>query len=106
MPDYYVFILFAMGAAFTLGAVIVGGYLVWKTKRDPGDSLFQMKEAPGEAFNVVDTLSEEESAETKPTKTPAATAAAALKFREQMEEDKVPAPKVAKDLGKGEESNE
>jgi len=104
MPDYYVFILFAMGAAFTLGAVIVGGYLVWKTKRDPGDSLFRMREEPGEAFNVIDTLSEEETAETKPIKTPAATAAAALKFRQQIEEEEVPVPKVAEKLGKEGES--
>lgn len=103
MPDYYVFILFAMGAAFTLGAVIVGGYLVWKTKREPGDSLFRMREEPGEVLNAEDTLTEE-FPEVEPIKTPAATAAAALKFRQQMEEEEVPAPKLAEELGKEGES--
>lgn len=103
MPDYYVFILFAMGAAFTLGAVIVGGYLVWKTKREPGDSLFRMREEPGEVFNAEDPLTEEFPV-VEPTTTPPATAAAALKFRQQMEDAEVPAPKLAKELGKEEES--
>lgn len=98
MPDYYALILYPLGVLFTLGAVALGGFLVFKTRRDPEDRLFG-REPKGEAFNVEEPWEAGKgSPEAEETETPPATAAAALNFREQLADDKVPVPKIAKEM--------
>ena len=97
MPDYYALILYPLGVIFTLAAVGLGGFLVWKTKRDSGDRLFG-REPKGDAFNI-DEPWEKDFPKPEAIETPAETAAAALRFRKQMEDEEVPTPKIAKELG-------
>jgi hypothetical protein len=48
---------FAMGALFLLIGVCIGGSLVFKTKREPHESLFSMRRPQGEAY-VLDPFDE------------------------------------------------
>lgn len=54
---FYLFIisLFCLGAIFALGGVALGGWLVYRTKRDPYDPLFSGN-GKGMAFNVDDGM--------------------------------------------------
>jgi hypothetical protein len=44
---------FILGATSVLSGVALGGFLVYRTKREAGEPLF-MKSEPGEAFNLDD----------------------------------------------------
>ena len=55
----------ALGWAFTLSGVALGGWLVYRTKREPYEGLFT-GDKPGEAFNIQDDFDHmEEVATTK-----------------------------------------
>lgn len=98
MPAYYVLILYPVAVIFTLGAVALGGYLVWKTKRAPWDKLFGAKET-GEVFNVEEPWEKEgDFPVPEEGETPEATARAALRFRNQREEEEMPKPKIVDTL--------
>lgn len=54
---YHILIAFAMGGVMTLMAVGLGGFLVFRTRRDSHESLFALKSPKGDAF-VVDPIAE------------------------------------------------
>lgn len=96
LPAYYILIFFAVGTLFPLFGVALGGYLVFRTKKEAHESLFPGREKPGEAFNIEEEW-EKEMPEAVKTEIPEVVAKAAARFRKQ-----VPVPKVAEDLGKEE----
>ncbi len=65
----------------TLSGVIIGGFLVYRTKRDPYDPLFPASQK-GESFNIDDDLS------TGQDIIPKETMEANLKFQQQFDVDK------------------
>lgn len=66
-----IFLAFFMGSMMLLVGVIVGGLFVFRTKREPHESLFSMKRPQGEAF-VIDPFDESGLAKPlKPTGAPA-----------------------------------
>lgn len=97
LPAYYILIFFAAGTLFPLLGVALGGFLVFRTKKESHESLFPGREKPGEAFNI-DEEWEKNIPEAVSQKIPDVVAKAAARFREQ-----VPVPDVAKTLGKEEE---
>lgn len=98
IPAYYLLIFFLTGATFPLLGVIIGAYFVWKTKREPHDNLFQLREPKGQAFNIKEDW---ETELPKVTETPEKVAQAANKFRKQFATHK---PNIADKLGE-EKSN-
>jgi len=103
MPSWYILIFYPMGALLTLAAVALGAYVVFKTKRDPSESLFKLREPKGEVFNIEEEW-EKKMPDMEPPKIPPATAAAALRFRGQMEEEKMPTPNIVENMGEENES--
>lgn len=55
---YHIIIAFGMGSTVTLFAVALGGLLVFKTKREPHESLFSVGSPKADAF-VLDPLDDE-----------------------------------------------
>jgi len=51
MSLLYIITAFILGAISVLSGVALGGFLVYRTKREAGEPLF-MKSEPGEAFNL------------------------------------------------------
>ncbi len=49
-------IAFILAWICTLSGVALGGFLVFRTKREGYDSLFQVKQPEGKAFNIEDGL--------------------------------------------------
>lgn len=103
MPTYYALILYPLAVLFTLGAVALGGFLVWKTRRDSGDKLFGARER-AEVFNTEEPWEKEDFPVPEEIETPEPTARAALRYRKQKEEEELPKPKIAEGLGKGSNS--
>ena len=93
IPAYYLLLFYPIGAISVLLGVALGGWLVFKTKRDSHESLFQLKEPKGQAFNIEEDW-EKELSET--TETPSKVAQAAGKFRQQFVAEK---PSIADTLG-------
>ena len=52
---YHILIAFGMGGVMTLMAVALGGFLVFRTRRDSHEALFQVKQPKGDAF-VLDPM--------------------------------------------------
>jgi len=50
---------FLAGWLSTLSGVALGGWLVYRTKRDPYDSLFSANDNNGEVFNLDDDLAQD-----------------------------------------------
>ena len=96
LPAYYILIFFIFGSLCPLLGVTLGAWFVYRTKREPHESLFPGKEKPGEVFNIEEEW-EKEIPEAVGQEIPDAVAKAGARFREQM-----PVPKVAEDLGKEE----
>ncbi len=71
---------FLAGWLSTLSGVALGGWLVYRTKRDPYDPLFSSS-GKGAAFNIDDDLGRDEP------ETPKATAKANKDFMAQFTED-------------------
>ncbi|OGP67112.1 MAG: hypothetical protein A2031_08265 [Deltaproteobacteria bacterium RBG_19FT_COMBO_43_11] len=58
MSIWHVLILISAGVVLALICVIVGGWLVFKSKAAPGEGLF--KEPKGQVFSITDGLDNEE----------------------------------------------
>lgn len=80
---FYLFIisLFCLGAIFALSGVALGGWLVYRTKRDSYDPLFSRSKT-GEAFNINDDLN---TGEEGPVDLPEPTKGASDAFIKQFE---------------------
>ena len=81
IPAYYLLLFYPIGALSVLLGVALGGFLVFRTRRDSHESLFSGREKQGEVFNIEEDW-EKELPET--TKTPEEVAKAAAKFRSQV----------------------
>lgn len=55
MEYLFIISLFCLGAVFTLGGVALGGWLVYRTKRDPYEPMFGGT-GKGDSFNLDDGL--------------------------------------------------
>ena len=93
----YILLGVIVGWVCSLSSGVVIGYIVFKTKRDPYDPMFQFHKPKAEVFNIKEPW-EQDSLE--PEKTPDEVAKAAERFREQTMTE----PEIAKTLGK--EKNE
>jgi hypothetical protein len=60
MEQLYTFIA---GWLCTLSGVLLGGFLVYKTKRDPYDSMFSRADNTGSSFNIDDDMDQGDSVE-------------------------------------------
>lgn len=56
IPWWSLLIVYALGALTALGGVALGGWFVFRTKREPYESLFT-KQPEGDAFNLEDEQS-------------------------------------------------
>lgn len=54
IPWWSLLAAFFLGALVSLGGVTLGGLFVFRTKREPHESLFQFKPQEGGAFNIED----------------------------------------------------
>lgn len=70
-----------VGWLCSLSSGVVIGYIVFRTKRDPSESLFKLRHPKAQVFNVEEPWEQEEDSE--PEKTPEPVAEAADRFREQ-----------------------
>ncbi len=63
---FYLFIisLFCLGALFAMGGVVLGGWLVYRTKRDHYEPMFS-KAGKGDSFNIDDDFTITEDAPAK-----------------------------------------
>jgi len=55
---WHVLLSFLMGFGACFAGVSLGGYLVFRTKREPWEPMLSMKQPKGEAFNVGDDTGE------------------------------------------------
>jgi hypothetical protein len=78
--------VFLAGWLSTLSGVALGGWLVYRTKRDPYDPLFPSGSNTGSSFNIDDDLSqvEEESIPGMPKVTAKANTAFVQQFAEEL----------------------
>jgi len=93
IPAYYLLLFYPIGALSVLLGVALGGWLVFRTRRDSNESLFQLKETKGQAFNIEEDWEKELPEESE---TPSNVAQAASKFRTQLATHK---PDIADKLG-------
>jgi hypothetical protein len=98
----YILLGVLIGWLCTLSSGALVGWMIFKTKREPYESLFRLKEPEGAAFNVEEPW-DKDFPKPEGIETPPATAAAGLKFRQQMAEEEVPTPKIAEKLGEEKE---
>ena len=99
IPAYYILIFFIFGSLCPLLGVALGAYFVFRTKREPHESLFPGREKPGEVFNIEEEW-EKEIPEATEQVIPDVIKRAGDKFRSQLATDK---PNIVDELGKEEE---
>lgn len=95
-PMLYILLGVLVGWACTLSSGALIGYMIFKTKREPSDPMFQFHKPKAEVFNIAEDW-EKEVLEPEPT--PEEVAEAAKRFREQQARK----PKIAETLGKEKE---
>lgn len=83
MNTWFVITVFAIAWVSTLSGVALGGFLVFRTKREGYDSLFQVKQPEGQAFNLPDEFTDFQQPEVK-TEIPEPVQANADRFTEQF----------------------
>ena len=78
----------AFGWITTLSGVVLGGYLVFHTKRDPTDPFITVRQPEGEVFNIEDEddINAREEEEEAKNKVPSLVKMMGDKFRGQMDE--------------------
>ena len=92
-PMLYIILSFLAGWFCTLSSGVAIGYIVFRTKRDPSDSLFQFHKPKAEVFNIKEPWEQEYP---EPEATPEEVAKAGERFREQQMRE----PEIAERLGK------
>lgn len=81
IPAYYLLLFYPIGALSVLLGVALGGWLVFRTRRDSHESLFPSKEKSGQVFNIEEDWEKELP---EGPETPDKVAKAAAKFRSQV----------------------
>jgi hypothetical protein len=64
MNIFWFMLLFGLLSwAATISGVLLGGFLVYRTKRDPYDSMFSRADNTGASFNIDDDMDQGDSVE-------------------------------------------
>lgn len=93
-PMLYVLLGVLIGWACTLSSGALIGFMIFKTKRESHEPLFQMRQPKGEAFNIEEDWEKEMPEVPEPSQK---VSEQANKFREQFAEGK---PEIVERMGK------